>query len=247
MLPLYHDPCFTFRFGEDRIIPRFHLEGADNGRHVSIIKINPATGERQGLLASATVGENGWVDLPQPILVRAGEAFIAVPILIREEVYHDHEAVRQVNRLAFAQEEEGQLVDALRDGNFARVSLVAETDKHVVGHILFSDLSIITSNGTVAALALAPMAVLPDLQRQGIGSALVRRGLEICKEVGQRIVVVLGHPDFYPRFGFSAKLAESLESPFGGGPAFMAIELAPGAMNGVGGKVVYAQPFNNLA
>jgi putative acetyltransferase len=247
MRPLFQDPYFTFRFAEDRSIPRFHLEDVEIGCHVSVIKINPATGERQGLLTFATAGEEGWVDLPQPIIVRAGEAFIAVPILIREEAKRDYEAVRQVNRLAFGQEEEGQLVDALRAGHFARISLVAETDKRVVGHILFSDLAIITANGTVAALALAPMAVLPDFQRFGIGSALVRCGLEICKERGHRIVVVLGHPDFYPRFGFSAKLAESLESPFGGGPAFMAIELAPGAMNGVAGKVAYAEPFNNLA
>jgi len=79
MRPLYQDPGFTFRFAEDRRIPRFHLEGVDNGRHVSIIKIDSATGERQGLLAFATVGEDGWVDLPQPLIVKAGEAFIAVP------------------------------------------------------------------------------------------------------------------------------------------------------------------------
>jgi hypothetical protein len=80
MLPLYHDPCYTFRFADDRIIPRFHLEGVVQGRRVSIIKIDPATGERQGLLATAIVGDGGWVDLSEPIVVRAGEAFIAVPI-----------------------------------------------------------------------------------------------------------------------------------------------------------------------
>jgi uncharacterized protein len=80
MLPLYHDPCFTFRFAEDRIIPRFHLEGVENGRRVSVFRIEPDTSERLGQLATATVGEGGWVDLPAPIIVRAGEAFIAVPI-----------------------------------------------------------------------------------------------------------------------------------------------------------------------
>lgn len=80
MLPLYQDSWYTFRFAEDRIIPRFHLEGIENGRRVSIIKIDPATGKRQGLLATATVGDSGWVDLAKPIIVRAGEAFIAVPI-----------------------------------------------------------------------------------------------------------------------------------------------------------------------
>ena len=80
MLPLYRDPCFTFRFAENRSIPRFHLEGVEAGRRVLVIKIDPATGERQGLLATATVGADGWVDLPEPIIARASEAFIVVPI-----------------------------------------------------------------------------------------------------------------------------------------------------------------------
>ncbi len=79
MLPLYEDPCFTFRFAEARLIPRFHLEGVEAGRSVSVFKIDPDTGERLGLLATATVGEGGWVDLLEPIVVRAGEAFVAVP------------------------------------------------------------------------------------------------------------------------------------------------------------------------
>ena len=79
MLPLHHDPHFTFRFGDNRIIPRFHLEGMDAGRRVTVFKIDPATGERLVLLMTARVGEGGWVDLPEPITVRAGEAFIAVP------------------------------------------------------------------------------------------------------------------------------------------------------------------------
>ncbi len=79
MLPLYHDPHFTFCFADDRIIPRFHLEGVEVGRRVEVFKIDAGTGERLGLLATATVGDGGWVDLPEPIIVRAGEAFVAVP------------------------------------------------------------------------------------------------------------------------------------------------------------------------
>ena len=79
MLPLYHESHFTFWFADDRIIPRFHLEGVEAGRRVAVYKIDPATGERLGLLATTGVGEDGWVDLPEPIIVRAGEAFIAVP------------------------------------------------------------------------------------------------------------------------------------------------------------------------
>ena len=79
MLPLYEDPHFTFRFADDRLTPRFHLGGVEAGRRVSVYKLDPGTGERLGLLATATVGDGGWVDLPEPIIVRAGEAFVAVP------------------------------------------------------------------------------------------------------------------------------------------------------------------------
>ena len=79
MLPLYEEPYFTFRFAEDRIIPRFHLSGVEAGRRVAVYQIDPDRGERLGLLATAGVGDGGWVDVPEPIIVRAGEAFIAVP------------------------------------------------------------------------------------------------------------------------------------------------------------------------
>jgi hypothetical protein len=78
MIPLYHESHFTFRFGDDRIIPRFHLEGVEPGRRISVLKIEANTGERLELLTTATVGEGGWVDLSEPIIVRAGDAFIAV-------------------------------------------------------------------------------------------------------------------------------------------------------------------------
>lgn len=79
MLPLHHDPFFSFRFGDDRIIPRFHLDGVEAGRRVAVYRIDPDSGDRLGLLATAVVGDGGWVDLPEPIIVRAGDAFIAVP------------------------------------------------------------------------------------------------------------------------------------------------------------------------
>ena len=79
MLPLYRDPHFTFRFADDRIIPRFHLEGVEAGRLVSVFRLDPTTGERLNRIASATAGEGGWVDLAEPIIVRAGERFVAVP------------------------------------------------------------------------------------------------------------------------------------------------------------------------
>ena len=79
MLPLHHDPHYTFRFADQRIIPRFHLEGVEAGRRVAVYKIDPDSGERLGLLAAVGVGDGGWVDLREPIIVRAGDAFIAVP------------------------------------------------------------------------------------------------------------------------------------------------------------------------
>lgn len=79
MIPIFHDPHFTFQFTEDRIIPRFHLEGIEVGRSVKVFQIDLVSGKRLGLLATAVVGENGWVDLPEPIIVTAGGAFIAVP------------------------------------------------------------------------------------------------------------------------------------------------------------------------
>jgi putative acetyltransferase len=167
-------------------------------------------------------------------------------VLIRLETAADHEAIRQVNRLAFGQDDEARLVDALRDGGYVRVSLVAEQAGRVVGHLLFSDLPINTEADIVPALALAPMAVVPEFQNQGIGSALVRRGLEVCREQGHRIVAVLGHRQFYPRFGFSPKLASALASPFGGGDSWMALELVPKALKGVVGRVVYPPPFGPL-
>jgi putative acetyltransferase len=164
-------------------------------------------------------------------------------IAIRFESATDQQAIRQVHRLAFGQDAEADLVDALRQGGYHRLSLVAVLASRIVGHILFSDLPIHTQQGIIPALALAPLAVLPELQHQGIGSALVQRGLDECRQQGNRIVVVLGHPHFYPRFGFSAKLAACLESAFSGRESFMAAELIPGALDRVCGQVVYPAPF----
>ncbi len=167
----------------------------------------------------------------------------------RPETAADDAAIRRVVEAAFGQPLEADLVDALRDEGYVRLSMVAEIDGQVVGHILLSALSIVTdnapANGNVAALALAPMAVAPTWQRQGIGSQLIQHALEACRAAGHGIVVVLGHPEYNPRFGFSPALAEPLESPYAG-PAFMALELDPGALAGVRGRVEYAEPFGRF-
>ena len=113
---------------------------------------------------------------------------------IRLERAEDRAAVGEVNRLAFGREDEGRLIDALRAEGYARLSLVAEVEGRIVGHILFSELPIATRRGEIDALTLAPMAVMPERQRQGVGSMLVREGLRACAERGHRIVIVLGHP-----------------------------------------------------
>jgi putative acetyltransferase len=164
----------------------------------------------------------------------------------RQEVPADRDAVFDLNRRAFGQEAEAILVDELRDGGFARTSIVAEEAGTIVGHILLSRLTIHSESGPIAALSLAPMAVVPERQRQRIGSMLVEQGLVECRKLGERIVTVLGHPEFYPRFGFSSALAARLSSPYGGGEAWMAIELLPGALADVSGRVEFAPPFARL-
>jgi len=170
--------------------------------------------------------------------------------IIRQETPSDIAAIHDANKQAFdGREAEAGLVDAIRKSeNFIpELSLVAEENGQILGHILFSRIYIETENGQLPALALAPMAVLPEYQKQGIGSHLVRRGLEECKQLGHAIVIVLGHTDYYPRFGFSASLAKSLECPFGDcGEAWMAVELIPGALQEMRGKVVYPASFNRV-
>jgi putative acetyltransferase len=180
-------------------------------------------------------------------------------LLVRPELPADREGVLEVNRAAFGSDAEGRLVDALRAAGHVRLSLVAEElsegvsprfasqaapmgDRplpgRIVGHVLFSALEIVDPAGTLPALALGPMAVAPARQRSGIGTQLIRRGLDDCRAAGHRIAIVVGHPEYYPRFGFSADLARPLASPYAG-DAWMALELTPGALAGVTGTVRY--------
>ncbi len=175
----------------------------------------------------------------------SGDSAVA-GFLIRDERPGDLEAIGDVNRLAFGGEAEAILVDRLRAGGCVIASLVAETAGRIVGHILFSEVRIDTPDGAVPAASLAPMAVLPHFQRNGIGAALVRRGLDVCRERGWSIVLVVGHPRYYPRFGFSAALAGRLRNPFAFGDAFMALELAPAALAGISGTVVYPDAFREM-
>jgi putative acetyltransferase len=164
-------------------------------------------------------------------------------IIIRSETPEDYAAVYRVNALAFGSESEAALVDKLRAVN-PHISLVAVKDAEVVGHIFFSPVSVESEDANFTALGLAPMAVLPEYQNQGIGSRLVRQGLKESERLGHDIVFVLGHPDYYPRFGFSPAKAKGIgcEYPVPD-EVFMVVELKPEALGGRTGLVRYRPEF----
>ncbi len=163
-------------------------------------------------------------------------------VVIREREPADDQAIRELNDLAFGGTFEGGLVEELREAFIDAVELVAVDDGMLVGHILFSALTVMVDDDAVPTLSLAPMSVHPTRQRSGIGSALVETGLELARHREWQAVVVLGHPEFYPRFGFSAELASGLDAPFEG-ESFMALELVPGALDGDDGLIVYPAAF----
>ena len=161
--------------------------------------------------------------------------------MIRDATASDFAAIRQVVRHAFGQDDEANLVEQLRADGDALVELVAASDIAIQGHILYSPLAIERDGQTLQAAALAPVSVLPAFQRKGIGGALIRAGNARCAALGLDAIIVLGHADYYPQFGFSAAVAESLEAPFSG-PHFMALELRPDVLK-AGGRVRYAKAF----
>lgn len=161
--------------------------------------------------------------------------------MIRAATPRDTPAIRAVIRHAFEQNDEADLVEQLRADGDVVCELVEASDIALQGHILYSPLTIERDGEIVAAAALAPVSVLPAFQNKGIGGALIRAGNARCAELGCAAIIVLGHQDYYPKFGFSAAAAESLEAPFSG-PHFMALELRPGVLK-AGGRVRYAKAF----
>jgi putative acetyltransferase len=169
----------------------------------------------------------------------------------------DHAAIRRVNTLAFGQPNEADLVDALRDTVQPTISLVAREGEEVVGHIFFSPVTVTAGTvtaGTVGegtavwtALALGPMAITPVRQRQGIGSALVAAGLEVCRRRGETVVFVLGHPAFYPRFGFVPASPLGLPCEFAvPEDVFMVAQLTDGSLRRRRGLVRYHPLFGTV-
>ena len=167
-------------------------------------------------------------------------------MLVRAEKESDREAVFTLHASAFETSAEARLVDALREQAQPIVSLVAEDKGIVHGHIMFSPVSL-SGNTDSKMMGLAPMAVALESQRKGIGSALVRAGLDECRQLGIAAVVVLGYPDYYVRFGFVSSRRFGIESEYDvPEDVFMALELRPGSLTGKAGTIAYHGAFSDL-
>ena len=163
---------------------------------------------------------------------------------IRRERLADIPGIAKVNSEAFGREDEARIVTALRNAGMLTYSLVALVDGLIVGHLALSPVTIQSPNGSTPVLGLAPMAVLPRLQRLGIGSRLVRHGIEAAREGGHRAMVVLGHPAYYPRFGFEPASRYDIVYEFPVRPeAFMVLELVPESLSSLAGTAHYAPPI----
>lgn len=168
-------------------------------------------------------------------------------MIIRHEAPSDMAAIRFVNEKAFGGSSEANAIDALRARGAATLSLVAVIDDRVVGHLFFSPATIEAPDRSWPALGLAPLSVLPDYQRQGIGTALLRAGLGECRQLGHERIIVLGHADYYPRFGFMRASQHGIRSEWKvPEEAFMILELRPGALTGVTGVAKYQPEWNGV-
>ena len=163
-------------------------------------------------------------------------------LIIRHEAAADRNAIARVIRDAFGSDDEVRLVGALRDAGHLLLSMVAEDDGEIVGHIAFSPMTVDSETDTYAAICLAPVAVAPARQKLGIGSALVNAGLDELRATVDGAVFLLGHPSYYPRFGF--RPAREFDVHYQDDrDAFMALELRPGALDHVSGTVHFAPEF----
>lgn len=169
---------------------------------------------------------------------------------IRQENKDDTKEIYEINSLAFGQENEAKLVNLLRDSAtfVPELSLVATIDNKLVGHILFTKIKIADDKqNEFDSLALAPMAVRPENQKSGIGGQLIRAGLDKARELNFKSVIVLGHRNYYPKFGFVPTEKWNIKSPFDvPTEAFMGIELIDGGFNNVNGTVKYPKEFDTV-
>ncbi len=165
---------------------------------------------------------------------------------IRTETEKDQTAIQEINHSAFETFAEAVLVDTLREQCHPIISLIAEEGRKLVGHIMFSPVTL-TGFSNLKIMGLAPMAVLPNYQQKGIGSALVQAGLDRCKKLGFGAVVVLGHTNYYPKFGFIPAARFEIDCEYDvPEDAFMVIELQPSYLAGAKGRVKYHSAFRNV-
>jgi len=166
---------------------------------------------------------------------------------VRHEKSSDFDSVYQTNLLAFKGSSEADLVNLLRKNDPSAISLVAEADSRIVGHILFTQAKIISDYKTIRGMALAPMSVHPEFQNRGIGNILVNHGLSLVQEKKSPFVVVLGHPNYYPRFGFEIASKHGIKPQWEEIPdeSFMILILDRNALHGVKGIAFYREEFNS--
>lgn len=163
---------------------------------------------------------------------------------IRPEHDEDAAAIRDVHTSAFPTGVEARLVDALRSNRNASVSLVAVLEERVVGHVLFSPVSIEPKAALTRGIGLAPVAVRPEHQRKGIGAQLIEKGIEDCRRAAFDFMVVLGEPGYYRRFGFRRAFSTGFTNEYGVDEEFMILELQPGSLSGLRGLVRYGDEFS---
>jgi putative acetyltransferase len=162
---------------------------------------------------------------------------------LRSETPQDIQAIHAVNEAAFPGPSEANLVDILRDAGKAIVSLVAEENGQVIGHVLFSPVTIEPESGSLKGIGLAPVAVLPEHQGKGTGTVLIRKGLEECRRLGFDYTVVLGSPRYYGRFGYRKASDFGVGNEYGVDDEFMVMEFKPGVLEGIRGVAKYAKEF----
>jgi putative acetyltransferase len=168
-------------------------------------------------------------------------------LTIRHELDEDVDAIRAVHTTAFPSDVEARLVDVLRASGNAPVSLVAVRGDEIVGHVLFSPVSVEQNPTAARGAGLGPVGVRPEHQRQGIGVALIEQGIAACRDAGFGFLVVLGDPGYYHRFGFRRALDAGLVNEYGVDAEFMVLELRPGALCGLSGLVRYRPEFAMFA
>lgn len=170
-----------------------------------------------------------------------------LPVTIRPESPGDAIAVATLVEQSFQGTKEVDLVEGLRQNGAVVLSLVAVVDKRVVGHILFSPVTVASVPNDRTIVSLAPLAVSPEYQRRGIGSRLSQESIAVCRQSGMTAMVVVGHPEYYPRFGFVQAATYGLECPYinADHPAWMALELVPGGLDGKHGMVTFDPAFDS--